>query len=118
MKLSTAKASAPGPKQIWRSGGEDGDVLGLRDEAAPAYGWDPLLEPVMRDGRRLRPDPPLRRLQHRFQDELVRLPAKARRLSHPEHVVVGHSAALAGLTVQTQADALTRAGLVGTGGRD
>lgn len=118
MKLSTAKASAPGPKQIWRSGGEEGDALGLRDEAAPAYGWDPLLEPVMRDGRRLRPDPPLRRLQHRFQDELVRLPTKARRLSHPEHVVVGHSAALADLTVQTQADALTKAGLGGPRGSD
>ncbi|HVD67431.1 MAG TPA: nicotinate phosphoribosyltransferase, partial [Actinomycetota bacterium] len=118
MKLSTAKASAPGPKQIWRSGGEEGDVLGLRDEDPPAYGWDPLLEPVMRDGRRLRPDPPLRRLLHRFQDELVRLPTKARRLSHPEHVVVGHSAALAALTVQTQADALTRAGLGGPRGSD
>jgi nicotinate phosphoribosyltransferase len=118
MKLSTAKASAPGPKQIWRSGGEEGDVLGLRDEAAPAYGWDPLLEPVMQGGRRLRPDPPLRRLQHRFQDELVRLPTKARRLSHPEHVAVGHSAALAALTVQTQADALTRAGLGGPRGSD
>jgi len=39
-------------------------------------------------------------------------------LSHPEHVVVGHSAALAALTVQTQADALTRAGLGGPRGSD
>ncbi|TMK17785.1 MAG: nicotinate phosphoribosyltransferase [Actinobacteria bacterium] len=111
MKLSTAKASPPGPKQIWRSGGEEGDVLGLRDDDQPAYGWEPLLEAVMRDGRRIRPDPPLRRLQHRFQDELVRLPTKARRLSHPEHVQVRHSPALAALTVRTQADALVRAGL-------
>jgi len=118
MKLSTAKASAPGPKQIWRSDGEEGDVLGLRDDDPPAYGWDPLLEPVMRAGRRLGPDPPLRRLQHRFQDELVRLPAKSRRLSHPERVAVGHSPALAALTVQTQADALTRAGLGGPRGSD
>src|SRR5439155_1273384 len=110
-KLSAAKASPPGPKQIWRSGGEEGDVLGLRDDDPPAYGWEPLLEPVMQDGSRLRPDPPLRRLQHRFQDELVRLPTKARRLSHPEHVAVGRSPALAALTVQTQADALTRVGL-------
>src|SRR5262249_6657008 len=53
MKLSTAKATPPGAKQIWRSGGDEGDVLGLRGDEPPAYGWNPLLEPVMRNGRRL-----------------------------------------------------------------
>jgi nicotinate phosphoribosyltransferase len=118
MKLSTAKASAPGAKQIWRSGGDEGDILGLRDESAPAYGWDPLLETVMRDGTRVEPPAPLRRLQHRFQEELVRLPTKAKRLAHAEHVRVNHSRASAALTAETQADALTRAGLSEPRGSD
>jgi nicotinate phosphoribosyltransferase len=118
MKLSTAKATPPGAKQIWRSGGEEGDVLGLRSEQPPAFGWDPLLESVMRDGERVNPAPPLRRMQHRFQDELVRLPAKAKRLSHVEHVVVRHSPALAALTAETHADALIRAGLGEARGSD
>jgi nicotinate phosphoribosyltransferase len=111
MKLSTAKATPPGAKQVWRSGGEEGDVLGLRDEEPPAYGWTPLLEPVMRGGARVGPEEPLRRMQLRFRDELVRLPTKAKRLSHPEHVRVQHSPGLTTLTAQTHADALTRAGL-------
>jgi nicotinate phosphoribosyltransferase len=111
MKLSAAKATPPGAKQIWRSGGDEGDVLGLRSEEAPAHGWDPLLQPVMREGVREDPAPPLVRMQHRFQEELIRLPTKANRLSHPEHVRVSHSPALAALTAETHADALTRAGL-------
>jgi nicotinate phosphoribosyltransferase len=118
MKLSAAKATPPGAKQIWRSGGDEGDVLGLRTEQPPSLGWDPLLQPVMREGRRVDPAPPLRRMQHRFQDELVRLPAKAKRLSHPEHERVGHSPALAALTTQTHADALSRAGLSEPRGSD
>jgi hypothetical protein len=50
-------------------------------------------------------------MQLRFRDELVRLPTKAKRLSHPEHVRVQHSPGLTTLTAQTHADALTRAGL-------
>jgi nicotinate phosphoribosyltransferase len=111
MKLSAAKATPPGAKQIWRSGGDEGDVLGLRGDEPPAYGWEPLLEPVMRNGRRVDAPPPLRRMQHRFQEELLRLPTKAKRLSHPEHVHVRHSKGLAELTERTEADALTRAGL-------
>ena len=54
MKLSAAKVSLPGRKQIWRGRGDDGDVLGLADEDGP-NGWEPILEPVMRDGVRLAP---------------------------------------------------------------
>jgi nicotinate phosphoribosyltransferase len=111
MKLSAAKATPPGAKQIWRSGGDEGDVLGLRTEQPPAYGWEPLLRPVMRNGRRVDPAQPLRTMRHRFQEELLRLPTKAKRLSHPEHVTVRHSSALEELTSRTQMDALARAGL-------
>jgi nicotinate phosphoribosyltransferase len=112
MKLSSAKISAPGRKQVWRGPGDEGDVLGLADEAGPA-GWEPLLEPVMRDGRRLAPDPPLADLGARFTADLAALPVKARRLAHPEHVAVRTSEGLAALTERTKADALERAGLGG-----
>jgi nicotinate phosphoribosyltransferase len=118
MKLSTAKATPPGAKQVWRSGGDEGDVLGLRDERPPAFGWDPLLVEVMREGKRSEPADPILRMQHRFQEELVRVPTKAKRLSHPEHVQVGRSPALATLTIQAQADALSRAGLAEPRGSD
>ena len=61
LKLSTAKASAPGRKQVWRGPSED--VLGLRDEAAPGPNHEPLLEPVMRAGRRLAPAPPVEEMR-------------------------------------------------------
>jgi hypothetical protein len=50
-------------------------------------------------------------MQHRFQEELLRVPTKAKRLSHPEHVQVGHSRGLVELTARTEADVLGRAGL-------
>jgi hypothetical protein len=61
MKLSEAKSTYPGPKQVWRLTGTDGkytrDVIALEDEAAPNHhsrpmgDWHPLLVPVMRGGR-------------------------------------------------------------------
>jgi len=39
----------------------------------------------------------------------VGVPTKARRLTHPEHVVVPHSVALRELTAATRAEALRRA---------
>ncbi len=110
MKLSAAKVNAPGAKQVWRGPGEAGDVLGLRTEEGPE-GWEPLLEPVMRSGRRTRPDPPLEEMRGRFLADLTAAPVKAKRLSHPEHVLVRHSEALRALTAETQKDALERAGL-------
>ena len=110
MKLSAAKATAPGRKQIWRRDGED-DLLALRDEAAPGPDQRPLLEPVMRAGRRVAPDPSIARMRERFRSDLERLPAKAKRLAHAEHVHVRHSEALTALTRETTEDALLRAGL-------
>jgi nicotinate phosphoribosyltransferase len=110
MKLSAAKATAPGRKQVWRTGGED-DLLALRDEPAPGAGWRALLEPVMRHGRRVSPDPSIARMRERFRADLEQLPAKATRLAHPEHVLVRTSEALTALTRETHQDALVRAGL-------
>jgi nicotinate phosphoribosyltransferase len=61
MKLSHEKATYPGAKQVWRLAGERGkydrDIIALEDEGAPdhqatgAGDWQPLLEPVMSNGR-------------------------------------------------------------------
>jgi nicotinate phosphoribosyltransferase len=59
LKLSRAKATLPGPKQVWRleeSGRLTRDLLGLAYEEGP-HGGRPLLEPVMADGRRLLDEP-------------------------------------------------------------
>ena len=100
----------PGRKQVWRGRGDDGDVLALADDPGPD-GWEPLLEPVMREGARLASAPPLDDLRDRFAADLAALPAKARRLSHPERVRVVPSEGLLDLTDRTRRDALAREGL-------
>jgi nicotinate phosphoribosyltransferase len=105
VKLSPAKATAPGRKQVWR--GPKEDVLGLRDEAAPGPNHEPLLEPVMRAGRRLGTPPTIAEMRERFERDLAALPVKAARLTHPEHVVTHRTEALAALTAET-AEAVRR----------
>jgi len=113
MKLSSAKVSPPGRKQVWRRDAADhDDVLTLRDEAGPA-GADAMLAPVMRGGRRLAPSPALAEAQVRFRTDLVHVPRKARRLTRPEHVVVPHSPALRELTERTRDEAERRSGAAG-----
>ncbi len=51
-KTSSGKVTLPGPKQVWRYPGFAGDLLALRDEAAPSGEHQPLLELVMRAGQR------------------------------------------------------------------
>jgi nicotinate phosphoribosyltransferase len=99
LKLSPAKATAPGRKQVWRGPSED--MIGLRDEATPGPNHEPLLEPVMRAGRRLAPAPSIEEMRARFERDLAALPVKAARLSHPEHVVAHRTEALAALTAET-----------------
>lgn len=112
MKLSPAKASPPGRKQMWRGPDDLGDVLGLAGEPGPE-GWEPLLEPVIAGGRVVRPHPRIDDMRVRFRDDLAALPVKAKRLAHAEKVEVRHSDALDALTAETRADALARAGLIG-----
>jgi nicotinate phosphoribosyltransferase len=115
MKLSAAKITAPGRKQVWR--GSAGDLLALADEPGPD-GCEPLLETVMTDGRRVRPDPSLDEMRARFAADMEAAPTKAKRLSHPEHVRVRHSEALRALTDETRDEALERAGLTEPRGSD
>ncbi|MGZ4110069.1 MAG: nicotinate phosphoribosyltransferase [Actinomycetota bacterium] len=102
LKLSEDKATEPGAKQVWRGMREDDeDVLSLRDEQGPPH-REPLLRPVMRDGRRLDPDPSITQTHRHFDADLARTPTKAKRLLHPEHVVVGRSDGLRALTDRTR----------------
>jgi nicotinate phosphoribosyltransferase len=80
-KRSEGKATWPGRKQVYRHDGTDGrmvyDVLTLADD--PQDGTA-LIQPVMREGRRLAPAPPLADVRARVADELARLPEHLRRL--------------------------------------
>ena len=67
-KLSPGKMTLPYRKQVFRSPGLH-DLIGLRDEAP--RGAERLLEPVMRDGRRLAPPEPLHRARQRFEADLA-----------------------------------------------
>ena len=87
LKLSPGKTILPGRKQVWRIE-QDGravrDVIGRATEETPA-GGRPLLEHVMRGGRRVAEDrdgPPLEpierldRARKRAREELGRLPER------------------------------------------
>ncbi|MGV9557265.1 nicotinate phosphoribosyltransferase [Streptomyces sp. NPDC003401] len=81
MKLSSAKVTAPGRKQVFRRPG-CADVIGLADERPPDGGV-PLLETVMLDGRRTGGRPTLDESRHRLAADLEALPPAARRIRAP-----------------------------------
>lgn len=109
MKLSSGKSTAPGAKQVYRSRSGLGDVLALRDDAAP-HGTDPLLVPVMRDGRRTGHDDEIALARARFEHDLERLPRRARALRDPEAPVATRSVALRTLTDEVSRRLDQRAG--------
>lgn len=81
MKLSSAKVTAPGPKQVFRRPGCV-NVIALADERPPDGGV-PLLETVMRGGRRTGAGPTLDECRERFTADLDGLPPAARRIREP-----------------------------------
>lgn len=98
-KFSAAKVTYPGRKQIYREiddrGEYAGDVIALEEEHMPG---EPLLVPVIREGRRLSPVAPLTELQKRCQSQIERLPAALRALTAPARAYpVRHSARLEAL---------------------
>jgi nicotinate phosphoribosyltransferase len=84
LKTSPGKTTWAGPKQVYRlrdaGGGAAGDVLALLDEPAPPGAADPLLEPVMRGGRPVRPHPPLHVAREHCRGAIAHLPPAVRRL--------------------------------------
>ena len=108
LKLSEAKATAPGRKQVFR--GPDGDVIGLRDEPVPP-GTEPLLVPVMFGGRRTGPPRSISTARRLFEADLVRIPRAAKRVQDPHAMKPTSSPALVRLTDEARSDALRRAGI-------
>jgi len=80
-KRSTGKATWPGRKQVWRRYDSDGrmreDILSEENDGQPG---EPLIQAVMRNGRRLRPSPSLAEVRARAARDLERLPEPLRRL--------------------------------------
>jgi len=93
-KRSAGKATWPGRKQVFREYDGGGrivrDTIGLADEALRGT---PLLQPVMRQGRRL-PQPSLQQARQFVSRELATLPEHCRRLANPEPLIPVVSAAL------------------------
>jgi nicotinate phosphoribosyltransferase len=100
-KRSEGKATWPGRKQVWRR--HDGgimadDVLTLEDDRALAESQrEPLIEPVMRGGRRIRALPGLEEARERAAAQLERLSEPLRRLQASRAYPVAVSDALRAL---------------------
>jgi nicotinate phosphoribosyltransferase len=81
-KRSAGKATWPGRKQVWRRYGPDGcmagDVLSLESDDQRG---EPLLQLVMRGGRRVAPPPTLAETRARAARDLARLPEPLRQLN-------------------------------------
>ena len=105
-KLSTAKATLPGPKQVFRSHGVT-DWIGLRDEPGPPDA-ERLLQPAIRGGHRVRLTEPLGAARARFEADLDQLPRSAQDLDHPSGPAAEDHPALQTLTTQVQAGARRR----------
>jgi nicotinate phosphoribosyltransferase len=75
-KLSPGKVNLAGEKQVFRKTDENGtyieDIIGLKDEAAPA-GCRPLLETVMEGGKRTAPEPSLKDIKQTVKNNLSSL---------------------------------------------
>ncbi|MGO8915497.1 MAG: nicotinate phosphoribosyltransferase [Stellaceae bacterium] len=87
-KRSEGKATWPGRKQVWRryaaDGGYTGDILGLQDET---HEGEPLLRPVMRNGRSLAATPGLSAVRAYAAEQLRHLPAALQRLEPMTYAV-------------------------------
>ena len=100
-KQSAGKQTWPGRKQVWRRFGADGrmigDVLSLERDEQPG---EPLLQPVMKAGRRLAPAPTLGEIRARAVQQLARLPEPLRRLDPPTSYPVRVADALRDLAAE------------------
>jgi nicotinate phosphoribosyltransferase len=100
MKLSTAKMTLPGPKQVFRQEGRD-DVIAERAEQIS--GATPLLEPMMQGGLRIAPPEPISKARERLAADLEALPETAKRITNPMAARGVPSTRLQQLTEEVQA---------------
>jgi nicotinate phosphoribosyltransferase len=104
MKLSTDKVYRPGAKQVFRFNDREGmfsrDVIGLETEQ-PAAG-DPLLEPVMDQGKRAGPERSLNQAKDWFEHDFAQLDSHFKVLGGAPRFPVDVSPALEQFTRQVQ----------------
>src|SRR5271154_2623525 len=97
-KLTEAKVTYPGRKQVFRFSNPRGEYL--RDKIAlddePAAGGEPLLIQGMRGGKRILPPVPVSILRDRCIAGLARLPQRYRQISRAAKYPVSYSKALQG----------------------
>jgi nicotinate phosphoribosyltransferase len=80
-KRSTGKATWPGRKQVWRHYGPDGRMCGdILSVETDSQSGEPLIQPVMKNGRRLQPQPTLANIRARATRDLECLPETLHRL--------------------------------------
>lgn len=100
-KHSAGKATWPGRKQVWRryspDGRMSGDSLSLETDTQAG---EPLIEPVMRGGRQLKPGPSLADIRALAARELERLPQPLRDLDPQAHYPVDIADALIHLAAE------------------
>ena len=83
LKLSSGKKTLVAEKQVFRI--KNGhclqkDIIGLQDENMKGK---VLLEPVMKNGKRLQPPEPLNDIRQRFEDEFSRLGDEVKAIAKP-----------------------------------
>lgn len=105
-KRSEGKATWPGAKQVFRGFGRDGrmqrDVLGLAGENCAGT---PLLQPVMRAGRRVAAAPSLDEIRRFAAEQLAALPEERRGVRPMPPFPVAVSPAVRALAAQADRDA-------------
>jgi len=108
MKLSPDKVSLPGAKQVFRTKDADGmfakDIIALHDEELP--GGLPLLEEVMRNGKRTGQSVTLEEVRKRFQEDFSSLDGRFKVLNNPPRFPVSISGKLERLTSEVREEAL------------
>jgi len=99
-KRSEGKTTWPGCKQVYRAFDDarymTSDVLTLHDDRQKG---EPLLIPILRNGKRLDPPKPLSALRECAADQLARLPEKLRTLDQAAPFEVKVSDALRSLAL-------------------
>ena len=101
LKLSSAKETLPGAKQVYRHRNSGGtyrrDAVCCADEEPPVQGAEPLLDKVMEKGVKLAPPPDLDHLREQFAGEFACLPDQHKALTSPPPYQVTISRKLEGL---------------------
>ncbi|MBP0018644.1 MAG: nicotinate phosphoribosyltransferase [Cyanobacteria bacterium SBLK] len=94
MKLAVGKVSYPGRKQIFRRGSPNiCDRLGLMEED-PENGETPLLELVMKAGKRVKEEEAIAVIRQRTAVSVASLPGETRHLENPQSIPVEISQSL------------------------